>query len=96
MHAGGPRNLYPSGRGGGAGEAAASQLYIIFCEQRGDIATIADSAAVAGAGGIAGDQEAASAAKKERLTQWKDMSELLCAGVRMLFERAGELGVGGA
>jgi hypothetical protein len=86
----------PPAVAGVPGKQLLSQLYIIFCEQRGDIATIADSAAVAGAGGVAGEQEAASAAKKERLTQWKDMSELLCAGVRMLFERAEGVGGGGA
>ena len=60
-------------------------LYVEFCEARGPLHAESQVAA-------AGDAEAQAAAKKERFEQWKDLSELLGAAVRMLFSKAESLG----
>ena len=71
----------PPAVGGVPGKQLLVALYEVFCEERGALAAESEVAA-------AGDEATQANAKKERLEQWKDMSELLCSAIKMLFSLA--------
>ena len=82
----------PPAVGGAPGKQLVVALYTVFCDERGPLA--ADSAAVEG--DEAAVAEAAAKKKAEMLDLWKDMSELLAGGIKMLFSHAEEALGGGA
>ena len=71
----------PPAIGGVPGKQLLSALYEIFCEDRGPLGPESEISA-------AGDEAAQAEARKERFEQWKDMSDLLCSAIKMLFSRA--------